>query len=106
MPCAARALPATPMARDPLRPPERRSFARRVLRTALIALIIAFGTGFLIGTLLRRNLDEPVRYYGDTLPTDVVIAAGDVVDGNPVGDIRVLALAANVRTVIQAGEVV
>ena len=93
------------MARDPLRPPERRRFARRVLRTALIALIIAFGTGFLIGTLLRLNLDEPVRYYGDTLPTDVVIAAGNVVfvDGNPIDDIRVLADVANVRTVIQAG---
>jgi len=73
----ARARPATPMARDPLRPPERRSFARRVLRTVLIALLVAFGIGFLIGTLLRRNLEEPVRYYGDTPPTGVVIAAKD-----------------------------
>jgi len=108
MPYAARAHPATPMPRDPLRPPKRRSFARRVLHTVLITLIVAFGIGFLIGTLLRRNLDEPVRYYSDTLPADVVIAAGDVVlvDGNPVGVRRVLADAANVRTVILAGEVV
>ena len=52
------------MARDPLRPPGRSGLVRRVLRTILIALLVAFTVGFVIGTLLRRQLEEPVRYYG------------------------------------------
>lgn len=44
---------------------ERRpSGLRRVLRTIAWALLIAFGVGFLIGTLLRRELERPVRYIG------------------------------------------
>lgn len=53
------------MARDPLRPPGRSGLLGRVLRTVLIALFVAFTVGFLIGTVLRRQLEEPVRYYGD-----------------------------------------
>ncbi len=52
------------MARDPLRPPGGSGFLVRLLRTVLIALLVAFTIGFLIGTLLRRELEEPVRYFG------------------------------------------
>ncbi|MCR9095527.1 MAG: hypothetical protein NXI30_15000 [bacterium] len=52
------------MARDPLRPPGRGGLFGRVVRTVLIALLVAFTVGFVIGTLLRRQLEEPVRYYG------------------------------------------
>jgi len=52
------------VARDPLRPPGRSGLVGRVLRTILIALLVAFTVGFVIGTLLRRQLEEPVRYYG------------------------------------------
>ena len=45
-------------------PERRRSGLRRVLTTILWALGIAFGVGFLIGSLLRRELDRPVRYIG------------------------------------------
>ncbi|MEM9175685.1 MAG: hypothetical protein AAGC67_10655 [Myxococcota bacterium] len=52
------------MARDPLAPPGRRSLGGRVLKTIALALLVAFGVGFLIGTLLRRELQQPVRYMG------------------------------------------
>lgn len=53
------------MARDPLRPPGRGGLLGRIVRTVLIALLVAFAVGFVIGTLLRRQLEEPVRYYGN-----------------------------------------
>ena len=37
----------------------------RILRTILWALVVAFVVGFVIGTLLRRELEKPVRYIGD-----------------------------------------
>lgn len=52
------------MSRDPLRPPGRRSIFARVLRTIALTVLIAFAVGYLIGTLLRGPLEEPVRYYG------------------------------------------
>ncbi|MFK7896476.1 MAG: hypothetical protein AB8G23_11605 [Myxococcota bacterium] len=36
----------------------------RILRTVLWAVLIAFSIGFFIGTLLRRELDKPVRFIG------------------------------------------
>lgn len=35
-----------------------------MLKTIALALLVAFGVGFLIGTLLRRELQQPVRYMG------------------------------------------
>lgn len=34
------------------------------MRTVAWAVLIAFTFGFFIGTLLRRELDRPVRYIG------------------------------------------
>ena len=75
------------MARDPLRPPGRGGLVGRVVRTVLIALLVAFTVGFVIGTILRRQLEEPVRYYGSrngrhfevthpfpTMPSDTPLA--------------------------------
>ena len=56
------------MARDPLAPPGRRSFGLRVLKTIALALFVAFVIGFVIGTLLRRQIEEPVRYLGSSNP--------------------------------------
>jgi len=48
--------------------PERRDHAPstlgRILRAILWSLLIAFAIGFVIGTLLRRELEKPVRYIG------------------------------------------
>jgi hypothetical protein len=63
------------VARDPLRPPGRGGVVGRVLRTLLIALLVAFTVGFAIGTLLRRQLDEPVRYYGSESGRDGATAS-------------------------------
>lgn len=49
----------------------------RILRTIVLAILVAFLFGFVVGTLLRRGMDEPVRYMGgpptydsvDSLPT-------------------------------------
>ena len=43
----------------------RGSALGRILRTILWALVVAFVAGFVIGTLLRRELEKPVRYIGD-----------------------------------------
>jgi hypothetical protein len=37
----------------------------RIARTILWSIVVAFAIGFLIGTLLRRELERPVRYIGD-----------------------------------------
>ena len=41
-----------------------RSAFGRLLRVILLALLVAFAIGFTVGTLIRRRLDEPVRYIG------------------------------------------
>jgi hypothetical protein len=43
---------------------DRGSLVGRILRTILWALVVAFAIGFVIGTLLRRELEKPVRYVG------------------------------------------
>lgn len=47
----------------------------RLLRAVLLALIVAFLFGFVIGTCLRREIDRPVRYYG-AVPIDCAPDAG------------------------------
>ena len=45
----------------------RRGFLSKIgklIRTILIALVVAFVVGFTLGTLLRGEVDEPVRYIG------------------------------------------
>lgn len=45
----------------------RRGFLSKIgklIRTILIALVVAFVVGFTIGTLLRGEVDKPVRYIG------------------------------------------
>ncbi len=42
-----------------------RSPIARVLRTVAWALFFAFVFGFLIGTWLRNQIEEPVRYIGE-----------------------------------------
>ena len=44
--------------------PRRSAFAR-VLRMIGLALLVAFAVGFLIGTLIRREAEKPVRYMGE-----------------------------------------
>lgn len=42
----------------------KRSIFVRILRTIAIAILVAFSVGFLIGTMLRGEVDKPVRYMG------------------------------------------
>ena len=72
------------MARDPLRPPGERSVFGRLVRTVLLALLVAFTVGFLIGTFLRRELDEPVRYYGLEIETSRGVAGTNASCSTPV----------------------
>ncbi len=58
----------------PARPP-RRSKIAVLLRRVLYALAIAFIIGFVIGTLIRRQLERPVRYIGAQLPGEAVAAS-------------------------------
>ena len=58
----------------------RASGLRRVLRTIAWAIAIAFGVGFLIGTLLRRELDRPVRYIGAMDASALAADPCDVLD--------------------------
>jgi hypothetical protein len=53
---------------------ERGSLLGRILRTILWALVVAFVIGFVIGTLLRRELEKPVRYVGGLEATPSVAA--------------------------------
>lgn len=46
------------------KPKKKRSLFVRLLRTILLSLLVAFTVGFVIGTLLRREVDKPVRYIG------------------------------------------
>ena len=55
--------------------PRRRSKFAALLRRILYALAIAFLIGFVIGTLLRRELSRPVRYIGAQLPDEAVAAS-------------------------------
>lgn len=47
----------------------------RVLRTVAWAVLIAFAFGFFIGTLLRRELDRPVRYIGENARSEPLLRA-------------------------------
>jgi hypothetical protein len=51
-----------------------RSSLGRVLRTIFWALAFAFVVGLVIGTLLRREVEEPVRYIGARCSADSVLA--------------------------------
>ncbi len=53
--------------RSPSQParPSRRSRIARIIRTLVWAILIAFAVGLVIGTWLRRELEEPERYIGD-----------------------------------------
>jgi hypothetical protein len=46
----------------------------RVLRTIFWALFFAFVVGLVVGTLLRRELDRPVRYIGERADAESVLA--------------------------------
>ena len=48
-------------------PRQSRSPFARILRTILWAIVIAFAIGFLVGSLIRRELESPVRYIGARL---------------------------------------
>lgn len=47
----------------------------RILRTVFWALVFAFVVGFVVGTLLRRELDRPVRYIGERSGAGSALAA-------------------------------
>jgi hypothetical protein len=51
-----------------------------LLRRVLYALAIAFMVGFVVGTLIRRELSRPIRYIGAQPPVDSTLAPhpGDV----------------------------
>jgi hypothetical protein len=61
---------------------DRPSKLGRVLRTVFWALVFAFVFGFVVGTLLRRELDRPVRYIGERSDADSVMAANPYDVGN------------------------
>jgi len=46
-------------------PSKSASRIRRILRTIAWALFAAFVFGFVVGSLIRKRLEEPVRYIGD-----------------------------------------
>lgn len=50
----------------------------RILRTIAWAILIAFTFGFFIGTLLRRELERPVRYIGGTERSESLCGGGAV----------------------------
>ncbi len=58
----------------PARPP-RRSKIAVLLRGVLYALAIAFIIGFVIGTLIRRQLERPVRYIGAQTQGKALVAS-------------------------------
>lgn len=61
----------------------KKSLGARLLRTVLIAILAAFVFGLVVGTILRRQLDRPVRYIGSTAG-----AAGSVVLASHPGHVR------------------
>jgi hypothetical protein len=48
------------------------SLLGRMLRTLFWALFTAFVIGFVIGTLLRREAEKPIRYIGRTTPAEAI----------------------------------
>ncbi len=54
---------------------DRRSKLGRVLRTIFWALVFAFLIGFVVGSLLRRELERPVRYIGERSAPDSILPA-------------------------------
>ena len=62
------------------RQPDGQAGFRRLLRAILLALLFAFAFGLVVGTLIRRELDKPVRYIGDSSPLAIPADPGDVRD--------------------------
>ena len=46
-----------------------------LLRRILYALAIAFMVGFVIGTLIRRQLERPIRYIGAQLQDEALASS-------------------------------
>jgi NhaP-type Na+/H+ or K+/H+ antiporter len=69
-------------------PAENRSRSKfaAVLRTILWALMIAFVVGFVIGTLIRRQLEQPVRYIGSRAQIEAIAASVLPADPRHIGD--------------------
>ena len=68
----------------------RRPLLVRILRTIFFALFFAFLFGFVVGTILRRELDRPVRYMGE-IPSDAAnssFAFRSLVGSTDPGNIR------------------
>ena len=42
----------------------KRSIFVRILGTIAIAILVAFSVGFVIGTMLRGEIEKPARYMG------------------------------------------
>lgn len=57
----------------------------RILRTIFWALLFAFVFGFVIGTLLRKELEQPVRYIGERSDPGSALAStpSDIGDTQP-----------------------
>jgi hypothetical protein len=68
---------------------DRPSKLGRVLRTVFWALVFAFAIGFVVGTLLRRELDRPLRYIGERSDADSGLAANPCDVGNPLAGVLV-----------------
>ena len=57
----------------------------KLIRTILLAILVAFLVGFTIGTLLRGEIEKPVRYIGaikvaepwSAVPPSLVVGATD-----------------------------
>jgi hypothetical protein len=54
---------------------KKRSLGARLWRTILIAILLAFAFGLVIGTVLRRQLDRPVRYMGSRAEVGAISVA-------------------------------
>ena len=68
---------------------DRPSKLGRVLRTVFWALVFAFAIGFVVGTILRRELDRPQRYIGEQSDADSGLAANPCDVGNPLAGVLV-----------------
>lgn len=55
----------------------------RILRSVLWAVFFAFVFGLVVGTLLRRELERPVRYIGERSSRNSILTAHPGYIGNP-----------------------
>lgn len=78
------------VARPSLEPKGSRRFVR-VLRSVLLALLVAFVFGLVVGTMLRRQIERTERYIGLQPPTPTesnseALASGGAIQPGDIGN--------------------